>query len=131
MTERRQAPEAVDVRAVVRLGIVALLIGAAATGLAAILTPAGLRRPSEPHESLAPIAGIERDLLERTPGRGIAQRRDARRALDRYGWHDREHGVAEIPIERAMELVVDGVRPSGAGRDAREPRARQVGEAAP
>jgi hypothetical protein len=30
--------------------------------------------------------------------------------LEGYDWVDREHGLIRIPIERAMELVVDGRR---------------------
>jgi hypothetical protein len=35
---------------------------------------------------------------------------EADRRLEGYDWVDREHGIIRIPIERAMELVVDGKR---------------------
>ena len=31
--------------------------------------------------------------------------------LDSYGWIDREAGIVRIPIERAMELLVEQNRP--------------------
>jgi hypothetical protein len=38
---------------------------------------------------------------------GLELRARQRRELSRYGWVDREQGVVEIPIERAMELIVE------------------------
>lgn len=38
----------------------------------------------------------------------------ARARLQGYGWVDGEHGVAHIPIERAMELIVTGRKPAPA-----------------
>jgi len=32
-------------------------------------------------------------------------------ALTSYGWVDKSQGIARIPIDRAMDLVVQGVRP--------------------
>lgn len=37
----------------------------------------------------------------------------AGRPPDRYEWVDRERGVARIPIERAMEVVVERAREEG------------------
>lgn len=46
---------------------------------------------------------------------GAAERlaEGARATLREQGWVDREAGVARIPIERAMDLLVEGVRPAG------------------
>ena len=33
---------------------------------------------------------------------------DKNRLIDSYGWVDREHGIARIPIERAMALLSRG-----------------------
>lgn len=35
----------------------------------------------------------------------------ARERLENYGWVDRAHGVAHIPIGRAMDLVAHGAKP--------------------
>jgi len=46
-------------------------------------------------------APIEHDPYERE------RRAQQRRSLEGYRWLDRERGTAEIPIERAMQLVVE------------------------
>jgi hypothetical protein len=44
--------------------------------------------------------------LEVTPVEDLRKFREAEdRALNAYGWMDREHGVVRIPIARAMELL--------------------------
>jgi hypothetical protein len=49
----------------------------------------------------------------RADGRGVngIDPAAARRRLESAGWVDRERGIVHIPIERAMELVLDGARP--------------------
>ncbi len=66
------------------------------------MVAAGLRRtPPEPR--------LEADPLE--PRRRMQAREEA--ALTTYGWVDRGAGVARIPIDRAMELLVqNGLPPS-------------------
>jgi hypothetical protein len=54
----------------------------------------GLKAPPEPRLQTAPVD----DLL--------VLRKAEDQALTSYGWIDREAGVARIPIERAMELVL-------------------------
>jgi hypothetical protein len=46
--------------------------------------------------------------------RGLDLRDEQEKSLHRWSWVDRDAGVARIPIERAMELVVD--RPIPADR---------------
>lgn len=49
---------------------------------------------------------------------GQRLRATQRRTLEHYAWIDREHGVARIPIERAMDIVVQrGVGTLGANRE--------------
>jgi hypothetical protein len=69
------------------------------------------------------IAMVEQQLF------GVAERgaRDREARLERlgsYGWVDRRSGVAHIPIDEAMNLVVKGVRarPGGPG-----PEERRIG----
>jgi hypothetical protein len=56
------------------------------------------------------IDTIEQTLVRDTR-RGLDLNDEKRRSLDRWGWVDRPHGVAHIPIDRAIELVV--ARPDG------------------
>jgi hypothetical protein len=42
--------------------------------------------------------------------RGVNDAAARRERLSAYGWSDRQAGLAHIPIERAMELVRQGVR---------------------
>ena len=76
------------------------------------------RRPVDTHlpaPSAAPmtIGTVEQGLLL-GPARGLDLRRDQRASLDRWGWVDRDAGIARIPVERAMELVA--AEPAGAGQ---------------
>jgi hypothetical protein len=44
--------------------------------------------------------------LERAPRQALAtQQASAKADLERYAWVDRAHGIAEIPIERAMQIL--------------------------
>lgn len=54
----------------------------------------GLKAPPEPRLQTAPVDDL------------VALRAAEKDALTSYGWIDREGGVARIPIERAMELLV-------------------------
>ena len=46
-------------------------------------------------------------VVERLPAELIALQDEQTAQLARYRWIDKEAGVAGIPIERAMELVVE------------------------
>jgi hypothetical protein len=57
-------------------------------------------RPGAPPAIAAPV------VLQPTPAQDIASfSEEKRRLLSSYGWDDREHGFARIPIERAMTLL--------------------------
>lgn len=62
------------------------------------------------------IGLVEQELFE-TSTRGRRDLEARRGRLGSYGWVDRKNGVVRIPIDRAMELSAQGVRPraSGAG----------------
>ena len=64
--------------------------------------------------------------LQSSPTEDLQQlRADEARLLGGYGWVDREHVVVRIPIERAMDLVLERGLPkpaTGAG----EPRSKQA-----
>lgn len=60
----------------------------------------------------ARLEGIDPRQPERSgvpgwPSLGPAQARQEEQTLSQYGWVDKEKGIARVPIERAMELVVD------------------------
>jgi len=50
----------------------------------------------------------EQTSLE-TSERGLALQREQRKQLSRYGWRDRDAGIAEIPIDRAIDLRAEDV----------------------
>jgi hypothetical protein len=85
----------------------AIVLGALAAFAAVHLGNDGAtpHQAAQPGRPPAPAARVE---LQPTPGRDIiAFRADKERALESYGWVDREHGVARIPIERAMALLAN------------------------
>ncbi|HEX3594426.1 MAG TPA: hypothetical protein VHU80_04970 [Polyangiaceae bacterium] len=52
------------------------------------------------------VGGIEqRPIAGRARGEMAA--REAREALGKYGWVNREHTIAKIPIDRAMQWLVE------------------------
>jgi hypothetical protein len=56
------------------------------------------------------IGLVEQQLFERAT-RGERDREAHRERLRSYGWVDRKAGVVHLPIDRAMELSTQGVRP--------------------
>lgn len=55
------------------------------------------------------VARVREDLFGEHRGRSVLQ--EQRAVLESYGWVDRDRGVVRIPIERAIDLVVEGGRP--------------------
>lgn len=61
------------------------------------------RQPSAPR---LPDIAAGAAVLEVNPRAKLAQFEKADiTAIDRYGWIDRDHGVVQIPVTRAMELL--------------------------
>jgi hypothetical protein len=79
--------------------------------------------PAERAEKYGAVATPTIGLIEQTliehEDRGLAQRRDEEARLRTYGWVDRRSGVAHIPIERAMGLIVEENRDAGGNGSAR------------
>jgi len=67
--------------------------------------------PVPPELGQSKIGLVEQQLFESTR-RGELDREARRSRLGSYGWVDKRAGVVRIPIERAMELTAQGVRPS-------------------
>ncbi len=96
----------------VRIGAVCVVVGAigvvAAGGLLAVSREGVKPSFAEPTGQAA--APRELSRVEQTPIRDtrVAEelRGERRRDLAAWGWVDRDAGIARIPIERAMDLVV-------------------------
>ena len=97
-----------------------LLVGFGALAIFILLSAASVAwiRHSNavtPQATLPPEVGqskiglVEQQLFD-TNLRGARDRAARQAHLDGYGWVDRQAGVLHIPIARAMELVVQGVR---------------------
>lgn len=48
-------------------------------------------------------------------------RADRQPILKTYEWVDRDKGIARIPIEQAMEAILDSVRPATSSKKGRQP----------
>jgi len=74
----------------------------------AALLPDGPSAASE--VGRAKIGIVEQQPFERTRT-GLEWKAEQRRRLDGQGWVDRKEGLVHIPVDRAMDLVVQGERP--------------------
>jgi hypothetical protein len=90
---------------------VSLVVGAAGVFFAgAILaTQVGALQPSNagprgPRRTPRTLSQVEQTPIWDTRV-GLDLLEKQRRELDRWGWVDREAGVAKIPIDRAMDIV--------------------------
>ena len=63
--------------------------------------------------------------LQTSETRDLAAVREAEdKALNSYGWVDKDGGVARIPIERAMDLILERGIPGGTNEPAKAPKAQ-------
>ncbi|AGP37897.1 hypothetical protein BE04_07580 [Sorangium cellulosum] len=85
-------------------------------GREAELRPAGrsLARAREGFEPRGVVAGVDQRVFQRETvgeeGFGKMLNRRKREELGRFGWADRGRGIVQIPIEDAMNLVVEESR---------------------
>ncbi len=102
---------------VVAVGIGSLLVFLVASLIAirgmvrerAALLPDG--PPRAPAEVGQPKIGIvEQQLYERTRT-GPQWKADQLRRLESWGWVDRQKGLAHIPVDSAIDLLIAGERP--------------------
>jgi hypothetical protein len=105
-----QEPDRVPTRRVAAVGLAGLLVfGAGALWAAGVLRGAtgSARSDAAPRPALAgePEVGM---VFQQPFDEGIAAAHDAsaRRRLEGAGWVDRDAGVAHVPIDLAMDLVV-------------------------
>jgi hypothetical protein len=105
---RRYMTDRVDVAGILRavaLIVTAIALGALAAFAAIHLGNEGRSPHPAPSPSKAPSIAAP-VLLQPAPAQDIAAfRAEKERLLETYGWIDREHGYAHIPIDRAMELL--------------------------
>jgi len=96
----------------VTLGIAAIMIILAVWLLnvhEATLRPSG----SYPERYLGPrhaVARVRQDVFGEKRRRGVSQNDQAREDLSSYGWVDEAHGIVRIPVDRAIDLFVEGRR---------------------
>jgi hypothetical protein len=67
------------------------------------LVPEGAPGPAHADAQI----GLVEQTLILTTRRGLDQQARQREGLRHFGWVDRQNGIAEIPIDRAMDLVAD------------------------
>lgn len=64
--------------------------------------------PGEPHIPIDPVAHQAGPGPQANPRQELEQLRQLQdRRLHGYGWIDRDRGVVHIPIDRAMDLVLE------------------------
>jgi len=107
-----QEEDVVASRSLVRIGAVSVVVGAigvlAAGGILAMregeLKPSSAG-PIRPRPGPREISQVEQTPIWDTR---VAKdlRDEQRRELAAWGWADRDAGIARIPIERAMDMVV-------------------------
>jgi hypothetical protein len=90
-----------------RLPLRAILITAGitiATFAGSVVVAAEFARPSYNTPVAPPSDTLERTLVADTQ-RGVDLQESRAKSLDRYGWVDRDAGIARIPIDRAIDLT--------------------------
>jgi hypothetical protein len=112
--EVHQEEDIVAERKLTRLGVLAVVVAVLSVGVAALLlgkdpTRVGVepkeRAKTEPSVAPPTLGIIEQTLIEHEK-RGVDQRSVEEERLHRYGWVDRAEGIAHIPIDKAMDLIV-------------------------
>lgn len=103
--------------------VIAVLLGSMALFAGAVLwardilrdeTRAALPRGEAPavEAGKAEIGIVDQQMFE-LEGRADRLRREQRRRLDSYGWVDRDAGVIHVPIQEAMDDVVQELSREG------------------
>jgi hypothetical protein len=108
----------IEVKGLLRLGVILALVTAGAVGMMWILTAMLQREERSGHRELPPIAVGRSDTppeprLQPRPPEGLAElRAQEDEVLERYRWVDPARGVVSIPIQRAIELLSERPPPS-------------------
>ncbi len=92
------------------LVIIALLL---CYGLLAWMIKSEARRAEPPNQFAVLLEPMVQPRLAVEPGRALkALRQQEQTRLNSYGWVDQERGIVHIPIERAMDMLVQKGLPS-------------------
>ena len=114
--EVRQEDDVVASRSVVKVTVVGLLTGALGVLCAGVILVAstGSLKPSLAGPKGQQPAESQISQVEQTPigdaRRGLDLREAQERELERWGWVDRQAGRATIPIETAIDVLVEEPR---------------------
>lgn len=105
-----QEPDRIPKRQIllVTLGSVVVLVGSLVVVDVMLRADSRGRDVGPAFPAVAPtaIGKVDRTLLSVTE-HGITERNSERERLSRYRWVDRDAGIAGIPIDRAMDLLVE------------------------
>jgi hypothetical protein len=110
--EVRQEDDAIPGRRLAKIAAFAVGVGLMGVLLSAVLLETNTHgiRGHLPNGASPRPAGTSISHIEQTPlfgaASGLELRRRQREELSRYRWVDRDGGIAAIPIERAMDLVI-------------------------
>lgn len=126
----RQAPDELARRKIASVTLAGILVTAIAVVIAWLLLRrwGGEQRRFTPPAAPRTIGILEQTLIRETE-RGVELRTEQAAALTRWGWVDRDAGVAQIPIDEAIEVVAASPLPSD--RPLEERAAKSGEEAAP
>lgn len=117
----QQEPDALAKRKLMTITVASCVIFGGAVAVSGWLLE-DLRRGRDTGPAAAAVAPTTIGILEQGlilgPPRGLEAHRAQRESLARWGWVDRDAGVARIPIDRAMDLVAAGVVTDAVGTDA-------------
>ncbi|OZI34808.1 hypothetical protein CAL29_15180 [Bordetella genomosp. 10] len=103
--------DGIRVRSVVRIGLGGLVVLAAVVTAAMLLT-SRWDGDHPPSASTPPAAWVKGPLLETEPQVDMARYlAGKRKLLDGYAWVDRARGIARVPLDVAMQALVQGARP--------------------
>jgi hypothetical protein len=112
-----QEEDVVAARSLVMVGIVGVAVGAVGVFFAGLVLVAGVGalHPSSAGPGGPKAASREISNIEQTPVRdtrqGLDLREDQLRELESWRWIDRDAGLAAIPIDQAIDIVVsEGAR---------------------
>jgi len=97
---REQEPDTLPLWRIALPVVIVVAVATAATAGAGVAATRGAGAPVA-----KPAGTINRALF---PTEALTQTRDVSSRLDRYRWVDRDAGLAEIPIVRAIDIVLDG-----------------------
>jgi hypothetical protein len=113
----RSEEDRISTRPIVAVGIGALVVFflASFVTISYLRVKEGDRPPLPVPQELgqSKVGLVEQQLFE-SATRGARDRAARQKQLGSYGWVDRKAGVVRIPIDRAMELSAQGVRPRAA-----------------